>query len=359
MKIAIYGLSNVFGGVERFILNIYEQLSDENTYFTFITESDNLEYLHLKKMEDKVMKYTRRSTNYFKHKKDLEDIFKNNNFDVLWFNCCSLSSIDELKCAHKYGVKKIIVHSHNGKNMGGRITYFLHIFNKLRLSRYATDFFACSDVAAKWMFSNKVLDKVNYINNAINAKNYTYNEINSKMLKKKYGLEDYTIVGHVGRFHTQKNHKYLIDIFQKYLFLNKNAILILCGDGSLKDNIISYVKSKQLTDHVIFMGNVSNINEMYQIFDLFLFPSLYEGLPFVLIEAQAAGIPCLISDVISKEIKITDLIYFESLNSNADDWANTLNLIKCEKKDTYKDICAAGYDLETNKKKIIELLNRS
>ena len=353
MKIAILGLSPNVGGVETFIINVYRELKKDNhSFYFFSTSEDKLCFQdEIENNGDHIIRYTPRKKDFIQFNKELNDIFTKNQFDIFWLNCCSLSSVEELHHAYKHNVPVRIVHSHNSKNMGGTITKVLHSLNKLSIDKYVTHYFACSKVAADWMFPKRKKSDAYIFHNAIDVKKYTFNQDVMKKMRKEYGIDDQTkIIGHVGRFHFQKNHTYLIRIFKEYLKYENNAKLILCGDGELKQEIINLIDELNISDKVLLLGNKNNMFEIYQMFDAILFPSLFEGLPFVLVEAQAAGIPCLISNTISKEIKFTDLIRFKSLEENEDSWAKALKeMTNIKKYDTSISMKNAGYDIAQNR----------
>lgn len=359
MKILITGLSPSIGGVETFIINLYNSLRNMNIEVYLLTYSDNLSYLS--QIEDYgktlILCHSRRD-NYFLYMKDLNRIYSNYKFDAIWSNVCSLSSIDELTIAKKYNIPCRIIHSHNSKNMGGTITQFLHFLNKKKIHKYVTHYFSCSKKAANWMFPKSVLNKVNIINNSIDAKKFIFNPNLQLELKEEFNISNKTVIGHVGRFHFQKNHMFLLDIFYEASKINDNLVLILCGKGELKSKIKDKIKNLNLEDKVFLLEDRFDMNRIYQLFDLFLFPSLFEGLPFALIEAQAAGIPCLISDAISNEVQITsDRIKFMSLESSSQEWAKELLKMKnIRKRNTYEEIVEHGYDISVNAKKTLDLI---
>lgn len=357
MRIAFVGLSSKRGGVESFIINTYQQIKKRSPEIQVrFLVNDQIDYFELVSPEDQFIIYPSRRENYIQFKKSVRDIFEHNAFDVLWFNCCSLSNIEELKIAHKMGVKKIILHSHNSRNMGGKLTGVLHDKHKKCAGKYVTDYFACSNVAAQWMFPENT--EYTVINNSVDTDRFVYQENIARSQREKYGCGDKMVIGHVGRFHHQKNHTFLIDVFAEYLRLNPDCVLCLCGDGELKESIVEKIDELGISDHVVFTGQINNTQELYQMFDVFLFPSLFEGLPFALIEAQAAGIPCMISDTISTEVAITDLIHYESLQASPKVWAEHLDALPITRENTKQDLVTTGYDLDANAEFIVNFLQQ-
>ena len=190
------------------------------------------------------------------------------------------------------------------------------------------------------------------MNNAIDANQFTYNDLISKQYKKKYGLENKLIVGHIGRFTSQKNHSFLLKIFQNLLQKKQDCQLVLIGDGPLRETIIQEAKNLSVYDNISFLGVQSDVPNLYQMFDVFVFPSFYEGLPVTLIEAQSAGIKVLASDTITDEVNLTDEIQFVSIKKSAAYWADKiLEIYPYKKNNNYIIIKNEGYDIEANTKK--------
>ena len=216
--------------------------------------------------------------------------------------------------------------------------------------------FACGYEAGDWLYGKKNRDRVILINNAINSKEFSYDENKSLEMKKKLRIEGKTVIGHVGRFFAQKNHPFLIDIFKSIHNKNSNTVLLLVGGGELDDALMNQMKEKVenlgLKDSVIFLGVREDVADILQAFDLFLLPSLYEGLPVTMIEAQAAGLPCVISDKVPIQCDITGNTKVVSLDDSASKWADTvLDYVKEYKRtDTFEKIKESGFDINENAK---------
>jgi glycosyltransferase involved in cell wall biosynthesis len=217
--------------------------------------------------------------------------------------------------------------------------------------RYTADYLiACSKSSGEWLFGSACKkDNFFIFNNAIDAKTFIFDEDIRTDKRKEFQIEDKFIIGHIGRFTIPKNHEFLIDIFKAVYDRNNNAILMLIGDGELRSLIEKKVNNLGLTNNVIFTGLRSDISELLQVMDVFVFPSLYEGLPVTLVEAQAAGLPCVISDRITGDVKITNLVEYISLDDNIDYWAEKIMAfaVGFERKNTYKEINEVGYDIES------------
>jgi glycosyltransferase involved in cell wall biosynthesis len=218
--------------------------------------------------------------------------------------------------------------------------------------RYIADYlFACSSSAAKWMFGTHSAS-ASIINNAIDVKKFIFNEITRKEKRREFQIGDNFLIGNVGSFSTPKNHEFLIDIFKDIHDINDKTALILIGNGNLCPTIKKKVANLGISNSVIFTGIRSDVPDILQAIDVFLFPSLYEGLPVTLVEAQAAGLKVIASDTITNEVKLTELVEFISLTEPASYWAEkVLQYVDgYERKNTWNEICKAGYDVEENAK---------
>ena len=207
----------------------------------------------------------------------------------------------------------------------------------------ATHLFACSKSAGQWMFGQS---DVQVLPNAINAVQYEFDDKIRYKIRNQLGVEGSYVLGHVGRFSSVKNHTFLIDVFEQLKKVETNVKLLLVGDGEKYSDIQEKVKNKGLSENVIFLGLRSDVNLIMQAMDVFLLPSLYEGLPVTMIEAQAAGLPCIISDRVPIECKITDLVYQVALDESLEVWVEKiLGLKKVKRESITKIIKVSGYDI--------------
>lgn len=298
----------VGGGVESVIMNYYRHLDHSKVQFDFICDEDStrIPYDEIKKLGGRVF-LVPKYQNLPKYLKALEKLFKENQYRIVHSNINTLS-VFPLYAAKKAGVPIRISHSHSTSNpkewKRNLIKNILRPFSK----RYATDYFACSELAGRYLFGNKAFDqgKVKIIHNAIDVDKFKFDEVARKKLRKEFGIKDSTIViGHVGRFVQQKNHTFLVDVFKEYHKKNPDSKLLLVGSGPLEDEIKKKVERLGLKDSVLFLGQRDDINKLYSVMDVFCLPSLYEGLPVVGVEAQAAGLPTIFSNRISKEVIVS------------------------------------------------------
>ena len=347
------------GGVEAVTINYYRNIDKNKVQLDFICDEDstNIPYEEIERMGGKVIIIPSYSKP-FKYHKALKRVLKEGNYKIIHSNINTLSvfSLFAAKCA---GVPVRIAHSHSTTNKKEKkknlMKQVLRPFSKV----FATDYMCCSELAGRWLFGNKEYDKGNVylLNNAIDLDKFKYKESLRKTKRKELGIKDDTLViGHIGRFVAQKNHDYLIDIFNEIHKKNNNAILLLAGQGPLMEDIKNKVKELNLEDSVKFLGQRNDANELYQAFDVFLLPSLYEGLPVVGVEAQAAGLLCYLSDDMTKETKVLDITKFMSLNNTPEEWAdNILDDVKKYKRiDTSKEMTAKNFNIKEEAKKLEE-----
>ena len=298
----------VGGGVESVIMNYYRHLDHSKVQFDFICDEDStrIPYDEIKKLGGRVF-LVPKYQNLPKYLKALEKLFKENKYRIVHANINTLS-VFPLYAAKKAGVPIRISHSHSTSNpkewKRNLIKNILRPFSK----RYATDYFACSELAGRYLFGNKAFDRgeVKIIHNAIDVDKFKFDEAARKKLRQEFGIKDSTVViGHVGRFVQQKNHTFLVDVFKEYHKKNPDSKLLLVGSGPLEDEIKKKVERLDLEDSVLFLGQRDDINKLYSVMDVFCLPSLYEGLPVVGIEAQATGLPTIFSNRISKEVIVS------------------------------------------------------
>ncbi len=359
IKIGIIMGKWVGGGVEAVIMNYYRHIDRSKIQFDFICDSDSTDipYDEIKKLGGKVIlcppyQKIRRYT------KELKRIFKENNYRIVHSNINALS-LFPLRAAKKAKVPIRIAHSHSTSNKKEwkktLIKNVLRPFSR----KYANVYFACTEHAGRWLFGNKAFDKglVTVINNGIDVESYIFDKKVREEKRKELKLKETDLViGHIGRFMKQKNHEFIIDIFNELHKENKNYKLILIGQGPLQDEIKHKVDELNLVYFLFFLGQKKDANKYYQAMDLFLFPSLYEGLGMVLIEAQCSGLPCIASTEVPKIAKVSDNLEFIDLNESCSYWAKciTSNINK-KRIDCSNRILKCGFDIKNEASKLEHL----
>ena len=347
----------VGGGVEAVVMNYYRHIDRNKIQFDFICDDDStcIPKEEIENLGGKVILIPPYQK-VFKYHKELKRVLKEGQYKIVHSHINALS-VFSLWAAKSAKVPVRVAHSHSTSNKKEwkktLLKNMLRPFSKL----FATDYFCCSELAGRWLFGNKTYDegKVYLLNNAIDVDKFKYNEKVRKTKRKELNIKDKDLViGHIGRFVKQKNHEFLIDIFNEIHKQNKNTVLLLAGEGPLKEEIQEKVKSLGLEKSVQFLGQRNDANELYQAMDLFLFPSLYEGLGMVLIEAQCAGLPCLCSTEVPKVAKVSDNVFFLDLKDTLLDWKDAIleSINQERRKDCSEEVSKYGYDIKEEVKKI-------
>ena len=364
-RILVFGMTENPGGVESFLLNYYRNIDRERIQFDFLCNTyDPVAYEdELISLGGRTFHIVSRSKNLFRYKKELEDVFRkySGEWSAVWVNVSSLANIDYLKAARKYGIRKRIIHSHNSRNMDSRLRGMLHWWNKRDPEKWATDFWACSEEAARWFYKEELLPQVRIIHNAIDAERYAFDKEKRAAVRKQLGLsESACVIGNIGRLHFQKNQGFAIEIFREYLKKEPDSRLILVGQGEDEEKLKK--QAEDISEKIIFAGIQSDIQGWLSAFDLFLFPSLFEGLSVSVMEAQANGIPVLASEkVIPEEVRISPNFMFYSLDHTAAEWADMIRRMmndfqRCDGRSVRKAFSEKGFEIAAEAGRLEELL---
>lgn len=359
-RILVIGQSDNPGGVEAVIKRYYEVIKHDVQMDLMVFSNKCYDAAYYKQNHCGI--FFIKSAQFrepLKYKKEVKSFFKKNknNYDVIWFNCCDLANCGYImKQAKKYGIKKRIIHAHNNQLMQtGKRRYFyllVHEFWKYNIDQYATDFWACSMLAGEFFYKKSILksNRFKIIKNAIEVYKYHRDPEIRKVIRKQLDIsDDCIVIGHVGRFQFQKNHELLIDIYSSLCKKYCNSRLLLVGGGVEEDNIKNKVRMLNLKKNVIFMGTQNNVHEIFQAMDVFALPSRFEGLGIVLVEAQAAGLPCVTTkSVVPESVNVTGNVEFVDIHASIEQWVEviekqigkTINLNQID-----AQIAEAGYDI--------------
>lgn len=351
-RIFMVGYSTDKGGVESYIVNLCSQLLKEK--YEVIYDWPKME------IDGKTWIRPRNRHNYIAYKKFWNRFFKENHFDVLYYNTCDIVSIDMLNFAKKAEVPVRIIHSHNTGNQE-EIDKEINIVHKLmeksnrkNIHKFATHLLACSKSAGDWMFGKH---SYQVIHNGIDLPKYKFDVKKRNDVRSQYGISEGKLFGCVGRLDPQKNPIFAEKIAEVVIKLNSDTTFVFVGDGELANKVKSIVKANNLEDKIIFLGAVDNVNEWMSALDCLVMPSLFEGLPFVLVEAQAAGLPCVVSSTVSKEANFTGLLQFIDLDSSEKVWAESiLKVCGIERKDYMEKLVEAGYSIKNTAKEVCEII---
>ncbi len=358
----VLGTTNL-GGAESRVMDLYRQMDREEIQFDFLVHSDAVKRgfaddssreeqffdKEIKEMGGRIYVLPRfRLYNYLAYKKAVREFFAlHHEFKVVQGHMTSTASI-YLPIAKKCGIPITVAHSRSAgvdRGIKGRLTGLLrkNLYKK-------TDYcFACSKLAGINAFGEERVKsgRVKIIYNAIDAAKFAYDPQTRAVMRKKLDMEDKFVLGHVGRFDPPKNHSYLIDIFAQLCLLREDARLVLIGDGPERAQAEAKCEELGIRDKVLFMGICREVEKYYQAFDLFLLPSLYEGMPGVLVEAQAAGLRALVSDTVTKEAQATDLVTYMDIKQPASVWAREIVAqADYDRRVTYQEIADNGFDIK-------------
>lgn len=352
------------GGAESRIMDLYRQMNRDELQFDFLVHSSAVNGFREDAPEREPQFYDEeirqlgghiyvlpkfKVYNYPAYKKAVQSFFKaHHEFRVVQGHMTSTAGI-YLPIAKKNGVPITVAHSRNAgvvKGLKGIATRFF----RRNLVRKADYCFACSELAGKDVFGDEAVcqGKVKIIHNAIDAGKFTYDPQRRAEVREKLGLREQLVIGHVGRFDYQKNHPYLIEVFAKLCDRRQDAVLLLLGEGPGMDSIKEKCRALGIDGKVMFLGNQRQPENYYQAMDIFLLPSYFEGLPGVLVEAQAAGLRCLVSDAVTREAEATDLVTYLSIEQPAVEWAKRIEAsASYERRDTFQMMRDAGFDVAT------------
>ena len=348
------------GGAENVAMNFSRYLDKQKfkcDYLVFNNEVGEYEKEAID-LGCKVIRIESPNKGYMDYVKNLKEVLKDNRYDVIHSHTLLNNGIT-LKVAYDMKIRKRISHSHStDSGVEESLKYKIYkYFMKKMIKKYSTDIIACGEDAGNYLYGKKEFKNSGIIvNNGIDINKYSYNEEKRNESRKELGIENELVVGHVGRFTKVKNHDFLIDIFNEIYKYDKYSKLLLIGDGELREEIESKIRSLGLENNVILTGIRTDVSDLQQAIDVFVFPSLYEGLPVAMIEAQAGGIPCITSENVTQEVKITDSVEFMSLEKSPKDWANKIiEFRKKNRRDTSKDLILAGFDINSTIEEVTKI----
>lgn len=321
----------VGGGVESVIMNYYRNMDRTKIQFDFICDEDStcIPYEEIEKLGGRVI-IIPPYQHQIKYQIELNKVLKKNKYIIIHSHINTLS-VFPLFAAKRAGVPIRIAHSHSTTNKKEWKRNLLKQILRPLSKIYATDYFCCSEFAGRWQFGNKAYNKgkVYLMNNAIEIDKFIFNEnIRDKVRRELNISKDTLVIGHIGRFVETKNHSFLLDVFKDIEAKKNDTILLLLGQGPLEEKMREKAKELNIESKIKFLGQKKDVEKYYQAFDLFLLPSLYEGLGMTLIEAEISGLDCIVSDKVPKEAEIVDnKIKFLSLE-NKDAWVQNCLKIK-------------------------------
>lgn len=350
--LCIVGSMNA-GGAETFLMKVYRQLDKTKYQMDFAVAIEEKGYYddEILKMGGKIFHVTPKSKGFFQNFNNIRRIVHENNYRyVLRTSQHSLSAL-ELFSAWLGGAKTRVFRSSNSNTMTtSKKQLLLHKLCFFMPRFFANVRIAPSTEAAEFMFGGNCVKKkkTTLLHNGIDLSVYRYSETDREQIRKEFNIPGNAfVIGHVGRFQTQKNHQFLLDIFSHVCKENENALLLLVGKGELEEKIREKATALGILDRIIFTGVRSDVPALLSAMDVFVFPSLYEGMPNTVIEAQATGLPCVISDTLTKEANVTGLVTYLPLENPATWGKQAINSVQKERTNTHAIFEEAGYDIQS------------
>ena len=315
-NILFYALTQHRGGIESFIKNYKPYF--QNIHLDFVKITPNKLPYEDELYSSDIYYVPTRKDGFFSRKEIMRDILTQKKYDCLWFNANDLVDTEIIDVAKKEGIK-CIGHAHNSKADKPRRT-LQHYMNRRIASKKFDGKFACSKLAAKWFYTNSKESVLVY--NAVDVNKFIFDKVKREKVRKKYKIpDDSLVIGNVARLEKAKNWFYLVDIFGRYHKYHPMSYLMIVGNGSLKRKLKEYIIKKELSEFVVFTGEVDDVQSYLSSFDMYLMPSLNEGLPVSLVEAQASGLECLAADNITREVDIIGKInYLPISKDRIDEW---------------------------------------
>lgn len=344
------------GGAETMIMNLYRAVDKTRVQFDFILNTDKPQSYtdEVLAMGGKIYVLPKfNGKNYFAIKRAWNKFFvEHPEYKILHSHVRSYASI-YIPIAKKHGLKTI-VHSHSTSNGKGLASAVKKLMQR-SLRKKADYLFSCSEIAGEWLFGRRAVrgPKYKLIPNAIDTARYVFDEDVRAAKRGELSLDGKVVYGHVGRLHEAKNHKFLLDVFAKIHEKQPESALLIVGDGTEREKIENRIRELSLEDSVIMTGSRPDVNELMQAMDCFLFPSLWEGLPVTVVEAQAAGLACLVSDRVTSEVELSELVKYLPID-NADRWCDEAIAAEKQRANVRDKIIAAGYDIATSARDITE-----
>lgn len=363
IRILVAGLSESFGGAENIITSIVQNTYQRHDVQYEFLQTGSIKSSYLLRLDKpKVHQISEWGKHPIKYWKGVREILLNKKYDYIWFNTSNASNIILPFTTKKYSSARLIVHSHSSKIDASRrkivLISLLHYMFKRKFNNLVDVKFACSDKAAKWLFGSS--EAVFIVKNGIEVNRYRFNQEIRKDYRERMGLNDKKVVLHVGRMCVAKNHEFIIEIIHELIKIDTRYVLFLVGSGELESQLRKKVEKLKLTKNIKFLGFREDIPGLLNCADVFLLPSLFEGFPITLVEAQTAGLPCVVSDVVTRDVDLSNLVKTLSLKEDKLLWAKQIDRVGInDNRLEYSDIVRQkGFDIEVIAETVINFLLR-
>lgn len=353
-RILVYGLANNWGGVEAIVMSIIQRLEDK-FHFDIIHSSapssyetkyecENVRFVHIPTWGSDRVGF----------KRELKRLLLSSNYDYVWINACIMSNATIASVVKKYSKAKIIIHSHGSsfeeKNIIKRwVLLGMHYWNRKTYFKLLDIPCCCSIKSAEWFYGKDFVREhdVYFIKNGVDYKQYQFNSEIRNAYREELNIEDDTLVlFHAGRLTLVKNQRKILDILQVLVNENKKVLLLIAGVGELHDELVDYASKLGVSKYVKFLGMRNDVNNLMQAADIFLLPSFHEGFPVTIVEAQSAGLPCLVSANLSREVDITNSVKFIPIESDPEVWSKEIECFEPKMREKVSELVKqSGYDI--------------
>ena len=364
IKVLQFSVSNGKGGRTQAVLENWKFINKQMFQFDFVALKEPLEFQEdIEKAGGEV--YYLSCTAEENPQQFIEELGRifTNHYDVIHIHSACWKSFLVNETARQFGIPKIIIHSHNTDvskvedvDLMKRMEQQHYQLRNMLTPEMATDFWACSPAASRWMFADQIpKEQIRIVKDAIDVKRFAYDSKMRERCRKRLGIGNQLVIGHIGRFSYQKNQEYLVDLFCALKQERENVILLMEGVGKLKNRVVAKVNAMGLHKDVIFVENYEKIEELYQVMDVFVFPSLFEGFGRVLLEAQCSGLKCISSDQVPSDVKVTSNVEFLPLE-NISEWIDWIKAVTPYKREDMSEcIKESGFDIIENVKNLERL----
>lgn len=348
------------GGLETFLMNYYRNIDRSKIQFDFLTHRKHIQDYEreIQQLGGKIYKINSLNPFSLKYRKELNNFFKSHDeYKIVHSHLDCMSSIP-LKYAKRNGVPVRIAHSHSA-SQEKNYKYLLKLYFKKQIPKYATNLFSCGIKAGQWMFGNHDFQ---VLNNAIETGLFAYDTNIRNKYRNDFNLENNIVIGNVANFKDVKNHSFMIDVFFHVKKINPNFKLVLVGNGELYSEIVNKIKKLNLENEIILLGVRNDVCNLLQMFDIFFLPSLYEGFPVSLVEAQCSGLQCITSKNVSYECDLTNLVHHYSLEDSAEKWAKKIvdtPVLNNNRHDYSNKIISKGFNIQDEVRKLTDFYIRN
>ena len=350
------------GGAETFLMKLYRQLDRTRYQMDFCVNIREKGFYddEIKNLGGEIFYVPPKSEDIKAFKRELAELIRQKGYPYVLRITSNAMGFLDLKVAKQAGAKVCIARSSNSSDGKGWKPWIAHRLGRLLYNRHVDVRIAPSDLAAEYTFGKNACRNgmVKILHNAVDTDMYRYDELGRTTVRQELGIsEDALLVGHVGRLTTQKNHSFLLKVFAELLKSRQESMLLLVGKGELKEQLVQQTKELGIADKVIFAGVRSDIPQLLSAMDVFVFPSLYEGMPNTVIEAQATGLPCVISDTITRQADITGRVNYLPLSCAETIWAEAaVDAVSMQRQDTKQAFMENGYDVKSTAKRFAALI---